>query len=368
MPSPKWPPTITFHRPSGQARVRHKGRDYYLGPYGSPEAKKEYAALVTRLAGGAPPPTPAGDQPKRWTVAEGVARWYAERAPRYDPEGQQVAVIAHALGPLLELFGRLPLADFDELRLDEVREAMIARKWCASVIVDRVGRLRGLFRWFERKRLAPPGTVERLGLLEGLSPSDVRVPRRPRRRPCTWDDLDLVASHSPASVAGILRLMWWCGCRTGEARRMTAGEVERVGEVWLWRPARHKTAHLGHERVIVLGPNAREVIGTRLDDRPPDELVWPAIMGGGGRSPRTRGPGCYTRGSLGRAVRRSAERAGVTGFEPYQARHAFRLRVGRSEGLEQARAALGHSSVSQTAEYASQRDLALAVEVARRMG
>lgn len=372
MTAPKWPPTITHHRASGQAKVRYRGHDYYLGKYGSRQAQREYAALVSRLASEGPPPAalaPSGSAAKRWTVAEAVARWFAERAPRYDPEGRQVEVIEHAVGPLLRLFPRLPLDELDHERLDEVREDMVARKWCASLILDRIGRIRGLVRWWERKRMAPAGTLAGLDLLEPLAPSDHRVRRAPRRRPCTWEALSAVVEHSPPSVRGLLLVMWWTGCRTGEARRMKAGEIEQLAaDVWLFRPARHKTRHLDHERIIPLGPGAREVVAPRLADRGPDEYLWPAIYGGGAASPRVCGPRCYSRHSLGVAVRRARARAGVLDFQPYQCRHAAKKRVADALGLEAARCYLGHAEVQTTLDYASQRDLAHAVDIARRMG
>lgn len=39
-------PCYVLHKPSGQAVVRIKGRDYYLGPYGSPGSKEKYHRLV----------------------------------------------------------------------------------------------------------------------------------------------------------------------------------------------------------------------------------------------------------------------------------------------------------------------------------
>jgi len=42
-----WPPRILRHKPSNQARVRLKGKDYYLGEYGSEEAEKNYIRFLT---------------------------------------------------------------------------------------------------------------------------------------------------------------------------------------------------------------------------------------------------------------------------------------------------------------------------------
>lgn len=39
-------PVYSFHKASGQAKVRIRNRDYYLGPYDSPESRKAYDAII----------------------------------------------------------------------------------------------------------------------------------------------------------------------------------------------------------------------------------------------------------------------------------------------------------------------------------
>ena len=46
------PPKYTLHVPSGQARVRYQGKDYYLGLHGSPESYQRYAEFLARLNAG----------------------------------------------------------------------------------------------------------------------------------------------------------------------------------------------------------------------------------------------------------------------------------------------------------------------------
>jgi hypothetical protein len=57
----------------------------------------------------------------------------------------------------------------------------------------------------------------------------------------------------------IAELMLHTGMRPGEACRIRLAEIDRSGEVWLYRPSRHKTAHHGHARVIAIGPKAQFV-------------------------------------------------------------------------------------------------------------
>ena len=41
-------PSYLLHKQSGQARVRIKGRDYLLGPFGSDESRIAYRRAITR--------------------------------------------------------------------------------------------------------------------------------------------------------------------------------------------------------------------------------------------------------------------------------------------------------------------------------
>ena len=45
-------PAYLLHKPTGQARCRIAGRDFYLGLYGSDESRIKYGQLVANLVGG----------------------------------------------------------------------------------------------------------------------------------------------------------------------------------------------------------------------------------------------------------------------------------------------------------------------------
>ncbi|MGO9922875.1 MAG: hypothetical protein ACLQIB_50290, partial [Isosphaeraceae bacterium] len=43
------PPAYSLHKPSGLARVRFRGKDHYLGRFGSKESLEAYSRLLARL-------------------------------------------------------------------------------------------------------------------------------------------------------------------------------------------------------------------------------------------------------------------------------------------------------------------------------
>ncbi|MFM7867759.1 MAG: hypothetical protein ACKPHU_26390 [Planctomycetaceae bacterium] len=45
-------PSYLLHQPTGQARVRINGKDYYLGEYGSEESRVRYGEIIAKYASG----------------------------------------------------------------------------------------------------------------------------------------------------------------------------------------------------------------------------------------------------------------------------------------------------------------------------
>mgnify|MGYP000045790821 CR=1 FL=1 len=65
---------------------------------------------------------------------------------------------------------------------------------------------------------------------------------------------------------------------------------------------------------------------------------------------------------------RACKRAGVATFNPYAIRHAFRVRISRAVGTEEARILMGHRSIDMTAHYGAGSDGDLAADAARKAG
>ena len=350
MPRQKqWPPRPHHHKPSGQERVRVGGRDHYLGPIGSAEARRRYAELVAGLPK-APPKTHWEAGP---TVAEAVALWRRWAEGRY-AGGRELAQYDATLRPVLDLFGPDPASAFGCRQLEEARDEMAKRGWNRAVVNRRVIRVRTVWRWLERRGHAPAGTWAGLRALEPLTAGDRHVKAAPPPQVAEWPAVAACCRMAPRTVRDMLLVQWFTGMRSGEVRTMRAGEVDAVAHVY--RPATHKNAWRGQVRAVALGPVAWRVLAPRLAGLVPGDFVFPS------------GPGrCYRDDSYARAVARAALRAGVM-LNPYACRHAFKRRVTRALGLDAARAALGQASILTTDRYAAGTDDALAAEAARKCG
>jgi integrase len=227
----------------------------------------------------------------------------------------------------------------------------------------------------------------------------------------------------------MVELMVYTGMRPSEVCAMTLNQIDRSGDMWKYRPSKHKTAHHGKERVIPLGPNARVVlaaflVGCALE---PNELLFsprrareerfvrlrenrktkvqPSQVSRKNPKPERMPADHYTPNVISHAVAIACNKAfplpaslssGTKDgrkesraewwkrldktqqdevnawrkshrWHPYRLRHSFATKARKAQGLEAAGAALGHTRMSATEVYA-ERDQELAVSVAAKIG
>ncbi|HET6163707.1 MAG TPA: hypothetical protein VFG37_08570, partial [Planctomycetota bacterium] len=163
-------PAYVHHRPSGQARVRIEGRDFYLGPYKSKASRVEYDRLIGEwLASGrrlAPP-----DQGFDKTVNE-VLAGFIEHAQRHyrkngEPTGEAQNYV-YALAYVRRLYGHVRATEFRGLALKSVRDQMIAAGDCRNRINRQVSRIKHVFKWAVANELIPADSFQALAAVEGL--------------------------------------------------------------------------------------------------------------------------------------------------------------------------------------------------------
>jgi integrase len=162
--------------------------------------------------------------------------------------------------------------------------------------------------------------------------------------------VDATCKHLPADVKNAVLLQWWTGMRPGEVLSMRPADLNTTDDVWVYRPAHHKTSWRGKERFVVIGPEARAILKPLLPSRT-DALVFPGVTGQGYR----------------RALVDAAEAAGVKAWTPNQLRHALATRVRMLKGAAAVQDLLGHASLNQQQVYVDD-SLERAKRIARDVG
>lgn len=184
-------PSYLLHKPSGQARVRIAGRDYYLGPYLSEQSRQKYAELIQQHFAGALVADPVHPQATQSgiSVAELVLVYLQFADAFYVKEGgptKEPGLIRMAVRPLVRLFGALPAVDFGPLALKAVREEMISAGWVRKTVNESVNRIRRMYKHAVENELVPADALLRLQAVAPLKAGKSAAPTDRSTGPSPW--------------------------------------------------------------------------------------------------------------------------------------------------------------------------------------
>jgi integrase len=388
------PPSYRFHKRTGQAVVTLNGRYYYLGKYGTAESKAEYDRLIAEyLANGRRPPQPVEEPPAPVLVCEMLDAFDEHAEEHYrTPGGKpslELANIRYALKPVRKLYGHTPARSFGPLALRAVRDEMIRSGLASTTVNARINRIRRVFRWAASLEMIPVEVVQALETVAGLQRGRSKARDPEPVRPVPIEHVEATLPHLSRAVAAMVRVQLLTGCRAGEVMVMRGCDLEPGEPTWTYRPAAHKNAWRGQERVIPLGPRAVAIIreflkpdltaylfdpreaveeyhavrGRRRKTRPTPSELARRTAGTPGRNHAPR----YDRRSYRQALVRACRRAGVPEWSPLQLRHTAGTLIRARYGLEVAQVVLGHAKPDTTLIYA-ERDLSRAQSVMAEIG
>lgn len=270
---------------SGQARIWIKGRTFYLGVYGSTESKSKYARLIAEHFGSSQPVLSA---PKaEISVAELLAAFMAMATLRYQKNGKptsEVRLFMAAIGPVLDFYGDTPANEFGPIALTACRDELNKRGYCRSKINQHIGRIRRIWRWGVSKELVRNDVWQALTSVEGLRRGEAK--EMPKVRRISTDVVLALENHVLPQVWAMIQLQLFTAMRPGEVVQMRTCDISKSDpdvpkefrdRLWVYRPLSHKTEHHDRERLILLGPQAQEVLAPWLrEDRPTEFLFSPA--------------------------------------------------------------------------------------------
>jgi integrase len=394
-----------------RAYVRIDGKKINLGRYGTPESYERYAELIKALRGETPPPqAPEPPQePHDLTISELLVQYLAYAVEYYQAgSGKKTEVddLKHVLRTLRRLEGATLAKDFGPLKLKAVRQAFIEMNHSRAYINKNVDRIRRVFKWAAADELIPASVPQALSMVAGLKRGRTAAREPDPIQPVPDDVIEATLPFLPDVIADMVRIQRLTGMRGGEVVQLRPCDLDRSADVWVFRPATHKTQYRGRERVVFIGPKGQEILLRYLvrDSqtycfRPVDsEEKRLAELHRNRKTPlscgnvpdsnrvenRKKQPGeAYTSNSYRRAIHRACDKAfpapkslkGKALAEwqsshrwcPHQLRHAAATEVRKNFGLEAAQIVLGHSAADVTQIYA-ERDLAKGLEVAKLIG
>ena len=404
-------PSYCLHRPSGKAVVRLNGRDHYLGPHGTEESRLAYDRLIAEwLASGRRLEPLAEESANTSLSVNEVLLAFIDHAERYyrdgEEESKEVVNLKLALRPVKQLYGTMSADKFGPLALKAIRQHMVeVQKLCRKEVNKRIGRIKRVFKWAVSEELVTASVFEGLRTVEGLRVGRTNARESDPVKPVDDSIVELTLRFVSPQIRAMIQLQRITGLRPGEVTIMRAGDIDSSGEVWIYRPARHKTSHLGVRKEVPLGPQSQELLRPFLDHAPDAYLfspreahewrvqqrathrdpnrktkVYPSELrarerrreASKNRAPKRPKGDRYNTDSYRRAIDYAiakAKRAGVTivHWHPHQLRHARATEVRRRYGVEAAQVSLCHSRADVTEIYA-ERNFGLAAKIAKEMG
>jgi integrase len=398
------------------------------GPYDSDESRAAFATLLLELEA-APHQTLAAD-PTGLSLAEVLLAFldHAERHYR-GHDGKPTSEFRECklvVRTLRELYADKPAAEFSPLCLKAARQAWVTAGLARSEVNRRTNMARRLFKWAAGEELVPFTVYQSLTAVAGLQKGRTAARETEPVGPVDDAVVDATLPFLTRHVRGLVEFQRLTGCRPGEACLVRRADIDTGGDVWFFRPTRHKNAHRGKPRVIAVAARAqallREFFTPELGDylfsprRAVEEFraersakrVTPRFASHMERNagkrvsnPKRRPAARYTATSYQHAIDRAcdrafpppaplaqregetrarwrgrltpAQRAEVKAWQkahrwhPNQLRHSFATRVRKEYGLEAAQVMLGHSRADVTQVYA-ERDEHLAAMVAAKIG
>jgi integrase len=145
---------------------------------------------------------------------------------------------------------------------------MVEQGWSRNYVNAQVDRVRRMFRWAGSEQQLPASIYLQLKTLPGLRRGKTSARKAPRVKPANAKHVAAALPCMLTPVQGMVQFQLLTGCRPAEACLLRAMDLDVSNPAcWVYRPGsdqgahgEHKTAHHGHDRSILIGPRAQEVV------------------------------------------------------------------------------------------------------------
>lgn len=426
-------PKYRKHRASGQAITTIGGKDYYLGPHGTVASRHEYDRLIAEFLANGRRPLHIAELTQTISVAEVLAAFWKHAKVYYRKRGEmteEAESYRRIIRLVNRLYGEHDATSFGPLAFKAIRQVWIESDHARSNINKNAGRLKRIFKWAVSEELVGPDIYQALDAVEGLKKGRTECREADPVLPVEIERVEATMVHLTSVVQDMIRFQLLTGARPGEVCTITPGDIDRSTDVWEYFVDGHKTEHHGRVRIVMIGPQAQEILRPYLD-RAEDRVCFsmsesleerrrrqaaarttPLSCGNrrgkrsnvdrsGGRSSHRRPQEAFNTKSYNRTIRYACNLAfpapapfGKQGGEsdvarkrrlstrqleelkrwqreqswhPNQLRHSRATFIRKHYGLEAAQVILGHAKATVTEVYA-ERDLEKAREVMREAG
>ena len=373
--------------------------------------KQEAEYIADKLWTDATMETPDSYNGKLSSLVEAYLMWAKNH---YREPSQQSYNLQCALSPLIKFGQNIETSAFSPKTLKEYRDYVIENyNWSLSTINRRISTVIKMFKWAVSEEYIAPHIWQALLSVESLESRycnpTIKISKKVKAVPI--ETVRATQEYLSPTLKDMVELQLLTGMRPGEMVKLRPKDLDKTGDIWLYTPSgtalnsnEHKTAHLGHSRIVCIGPQAQAILAKylfRSDDHycfSPKEVVaahqkqrcidrkTPISCG---NKPGTNRKGSqkfsphYTTSSYRKAIARACDLAfpaptdlhgndlqewkKANRWTPHQLRHTTGTIIRSKFDPDTSRTVLGHQTLDATEIYAEQ-DLRKAMNAAREIG
>lgn len=344
--------------------------------------------------------------PNAYTVKK-LCATYREQARKLYKKGDaftsHIDTVDAALDALEEAYGDRGADDIGAPDIHRLLTSMVVgtdrhgvtRARSIYTVNGRLRIVKQAYKWARLHGLISKETAYDVSLVPPLrvGRSEAKAPRRVL--PVPEAVLSATVAAATPTIADMIRTLLLTGMRPGELCAMRACDMERDGDVWLYRPVSHKTEHHGRDRVILVGPQAQAILKPYISRRTKlseyvflpseahrerlEQLGLPKVKAYQCSRSVFKPGRCFKNDTFYGQIQRTCDRAFdpkgekrkakdfAHRWHPHRLRHNAATRIREQFGIEAAKDLLGHSSLSTAMIYA-EKSMDRMKEIARKAG
>ena len=377
----------------------YRGKIYYFGIHGTPEALTAYNRFCAELQSNSAVPLPKAE--KHVTVRELAAAFLDYAKASIDPisYGHYRIVI---LDFLKKLYGdATPVDDFKPSCLKLVRETMIqSGRLSRKTINDHIRRLIRIFAWGVENDVVQETVWNALKAVKSLSAGHPGTYENAERQPVPDEVVIRTLPFMPQTLRAMVQVQRLLGARPNEIFKMRVGDIDTTQKngLWYYVPGSYKTARHVGKIVFPLGKPEQDLIAPYLVGKTADAAVFSPRTAMAERhserrkNRKTKVPPSqaarqaerllmpspydefYNRDSYRTAISHAItkgnkvlpEEQKIPHWHPYLLRNSAATDIEAEMGLDEAQAQLGHKTANMTRRY-SKAQLRIRESLARKV-
>jgi site-specific recombinase XerD len=259
-----------------------------------------------------------------------------------------------AMRALRAVAGDIDPQDLSADHLQAAQTWMVKQGMSRTTVNTRCNRLRRMAKWAVKppRRWLPPEIMVEWSLVDPLRKWRTEAAESMGVKPVQWEDVCAVMAHANLQLATMLEIHWLTGMRPSELTNMRRSWLHPRDHANTYEPIWHKTAHHGHKRIILIGPQASTVLIPWLRRiKATQDRLWTITSSQ----------------VYAQAIHRVQIRHRLSSWNPNQIRHSFATRMRAKHGMDATQIALGHKHITTTEIYA-EPDMKSAISAINKMG